>query len=256
MAVFDVGPVLESTTLVQEKLEAAITKTKSLLEALEGSQSTYTTVRGKNSILQGLKQRLAATQGPNQSLATELVKFKFELEAFVEDVFNSNENAREDLQLWVRELEKSYKELRHEQADLREEQKKLDVKRRSFCERATDNSCSENDDGANKSESILQPGKSCEIVDHATGKREDNVCSENLKNYNVEEDNTESKNLESDQSQCDGEIVVQEIKNQSLGNSFPFPDNFVFIICDLTGFQLYKRTWGLEFSRWRGLKSL
>lgn len=42
MVVFDVGPVLEVVTSLQGKLEEAITKSKLLLEAIEGSQSKYT----------------------------------------------------------------------------------------------------------------------------------------------------------------------------------------------------------------------
>lgn len=96
MAVFDVGPILEGVSSLQAKLEDATTKTRLLLEAIEGSQSKYKlTERNEDyPVLRSLKGRLAASQGPNESLSTELVKFKVELESFVEDIFQSHESFR------------------------------------------------------------------------------------------------------------------------------------------------------------------
>ena len=73
---FDVGPFLEGVSNLQGKLEDAIAKSRLLLEAIEGSQSKYVEKNEDYPVLRSLKGRLAASQVPNESLATELVKFK------------------------------------------------------------------------------------------------------------------------------------------------------------------------------------
>ena len=94
MALLDVGPFLESVSRLQGKLEDAITKTRLLLEAIEGSQSKYAKLNEKYPVLRSLEGRLAASQGPNESLSRELVKFKLELESFVDEIFDSHDSLR------------------------------------------------------------------------------------------------------------------------------------------------------------------
>ena len=125
MAVFDVGPVLEVVTSLQGKLEEAITKSKLLLEAIEGSQSKYTELNSEYPVLRSLKGRLSATQGPNESLSAELVKFKVELECFVEDIFNAHEKVRQDFQLWVEELERYDEKSRREKVEFMKDREKF-----------------------------------------------------------------------------------------------------------------------------------
>lgn len=132
MALFDVTPVLEGATSLQGKLEDAIAKSKLLLEAVEGSQSKYTELSDEYPVLRSLKGRLAASQGPNEALSTELVKFKLDLESFVEDVFNAHDQVRKDFQLWANELERDNAKLRRERMDLANERRKLEVDRRDF----------------------------------------------------------------------------------------------------------------------------
>ena len=132
MAVFDVAPVLEGVTSLQVKLEDAITKSKLLLEAVEGSQSKYTELNEEYPVLRSLKGRLAASQGPNEALSTELIKFKLELESFVEEVFSAHDQVRKDLQLWANELERDYGKLRHEREEFVKEREKLDLDRKDF----------------------------------------------------------------------------------------------------------------------------
>lgn len=132
MALFDVTPVLEGATSLQGKLEDAIAKSKLLLEAVEGSQSKYTGLSDEYPVLRSLKGRLAASQGPNEALSTELVKFKLDLESFVEDVFNAHDQVRKDFQLWANELERDNAKLRRERMDLANERRKLEVDRRDF----------------------------------------------------------------------------------------------------------------------------
>lgn len=127
MAVFDVGPVLEDVTSLQGKLEEAITKSNLLIEAIEGSQSKYAELNEEYPVLRSLKGRLAASQGPNESLATELIKFKFNLETFVENVFHTHEQVRKDLELWSKELERDREKLRREKAELVKERKKFNL---------------------------------------------------------------------------------------------------------------------------------
>lgn len=125
MAVFDVGPVLEVVTSLQGKLEEAVTKSKLLLEAIEGSQSKYTELNSEYPVLRCLKGRLSATQGPNESLSTELVKFKVELEYFVEDIFNAHEKVRQDFQLWAKELERYDEKSRREKVEFIKDREKF-----------------------------------------------------------------------------------------------------------------------------------
>lgn len=125
MAVFDVGPVLEVVTSLQGKLEEAIKKSKLLLEAIEGSQSKYTELNSEYPVLRSLRGRLSATQGPNESLSTELVKFKVELEYFVEDIFNAHEKVRKDFQLWVKELERYDEKSRREKVEFIKDREKF-----------------------------------------------------------------------------------------------------------------------------------
>lgn len=132
MALFDVAPVLEGVASLQEKVEDAITKSKLLLEAVEGSQSKYTELSDEYPVLRSLKGRLAASQGPNEALSTELVKFKLELESFVEEVFNAHDQVRKDLKLWANELDRDNTKLRREREELANERRKLEVDRRDF----------------------------------------------------------------------------------------------------------------------------
>jgi len=132
MAVFDVGPVLEIVTSLQGKLEEAITKSKLLLEALEGSQSKYTELNSEYPVLRSLKGRLSATQGPNESLSAELVKFKVELEYFVEDIFNAHEKIRQDFQLWMKELERYDEKSRREKVEFIEDREKFYSERAKY----------------------------------------------------------------------------------------------------------------------------
>lgn len=125
MVVFDVGPVLEVVTSLQGKLEEAITKSKLLLEAIEGSQSKYTELNTEYPVLRSLKGRLAASQGPNESLSAELVKFKLELEYFVENIFNAHDKIRQDLQLWAKELERDDEKSRREKGEFIKEREKF-----------------------------------------------------------------------------------------------------------------------------------
>ncbi|XP_020603052.1 uncharacterized protein LOC110042060 [Orbicella faveolata] len=125
MAVFDVGPVLEVVTSLQGKLEEAITKSKLLLEAIEGSQSKYIELNSEYPVLRSLKGRLSATQGPNESLSAELVKFKVELEYFVEDIFNAHEKVRQDFQLWVKKLERYDEKSRREKVEFIKDREKF-----------------------------------------------------------------------------------------------------------------------------------
>ena len=125
MAVFGVGPVLEVVTSLQGKLEEAIKKSKLLLEAIEGSQSKYTELNSEYPVLRSLRGRLSATQGPNESLSTELVKFKVELEYFVEDIFNAHAKVRKDFQLWVKELERYDEKSRREKVEFIKDREKF-----------------------------------------------------------------------------------------------------------------------------------
>lgn len=125
MAVFDVAPVLEVITSLQGKLEEAITKSKLLLEAIEGSQSKYSELNSEYPILRSLKGRLSATQGPNEALSAELVKFKVELEYFVEDIFNTHDKVKQDLQLWAKELERDHEKARHEKVEFIKEREQF-----------------------------------------------------------------------------------------------------------------------------------
>lgn len=134
MAVFDVGPILEGVSSLQAKLEDAITKTRLLLEAIEGSQSKYKlTERNEDyPVLRSLKGRLAASQGPNESLSTELVKFKVELESFVEDIFQSHESfrtIRRNSLMHAKELEFNRDKLCYERGELSAERRELDQER-------------------------------------------------------------------------------------------------------------------------------
>lgn len=131
MAVFDVGPILEGISSLQGRLEDAITKTRLLLEAIEGSQSKYTESE-EYPVLRSLKGRLAASQGPNESLSTELVKFKLELESFVDDIFNSHDSARtirRNSLLQAKEVEANRDQLWYEKGELAAERKRLDLER-------------------------------------------------------------------------------------------------------------------------------
>ena len=132
MAVFDVGPVLEVATSLQGKLEEAITKSKLLLEAIEGSQSKYTALNSEYPVLRSLKGRLSATQGPNESLSAELVKFKVELEYFVEDIFNAHEKVRQDFQLSVKELKRCDEKSRREKVQFVKDREKFYSERAKY----------------------------------------------------------------------------------------------------------------------------
>ena len=137
MAVFDVGPLLEDVTSLQGKLEEAITKSNLLIEAIEGSQSKYAELNEEYPVLRSLKGRLAASQGPNESLAAELIKFKFNLETFVENVFHTHDQVRKDLELWSKELERDREKLRREKAELVKERKKFNLE----CGKCSDGLC-------------------------------------------------------------------------------------------------------------------
>ena len=125
MAVFDVAPVLEVVTSLEGKLEEAIAKSKLLLEAIEGSQSKYSEVNTEYPVLRSLKGRLSATQGPNEALSAELVRFKVELEYFVGDIFNAHDKVNQDLQLWARELEREDEKSRLEKVEFVKEREKF-----------------------------------------------------------------------------------------------------------------------------------
>lgn len=132
MAVFDVGPVLEGVSSLQVKLEDAITKTRLLLEAIEGSQSKHGDLNGDYPVLRSLKGRLAASQGLNESLSTELVKFKLELESFVDGIFESHDSVRQikrnSLQ-HAKELGLNRDKLLYEKGELAAERRKLNLER-------------------------------------------------------------------------------------------------------------------------------
>ena len=132
MAVFDVGPVLEGVSSLQVKLEDAITKTRLLLEAIEGSQSKHGDLNGDYPVLRSLKGRLAASQGLNESLSTELVKFKLELESFVDEIFESHDSVRQitrnSLQ-HAKELGLNRDQLLYQKGELAAERRKLELER-------------------------------------------------------------------------------------------------------------------------------
>ena len=160
MSVFDVGPVLEVVTSLQGKLEEAIKKSKLLLEAIEGSQSKYTELNSEYPVLRSLKGRLSAAQGPNESLSTELVKFKVELEYFVEDIFNAHEKVRKDFQLWVKELERYEEKSRREKVEFIKDREKFYSERVKYFDTlrlatAGKTKRKENSDDNEKSESKL-----------------------------------------------------------------------------------------------------
>ena len=132
MALLDVGPFLEGVSNLQGKLEAAMTKNRLLLEAVEGSQSKYTDIDEVYPILQSLKGRLVASQAPNESLSTELVKFKLEMESFVDEVFNSHDSLskiRRNSLLHAKELEGDRDKLWYEKGELAAERRRLDLER-------------------------------------------------------------------------------------------------------------------------------
>lgn len=135
MAVFDVGPFLDGVSNLQGKLEDAIAKTRLLLEAIEGSQSKYTEKNEDYPVLRSLKGRLAASQGPNESLATELVKFKLDLESFVDEIFQSQESVRKirrDSLLQAKELDLNRDKLWYEKGELAAERKRLELERKEL----------------------------------------------------------------------------------------------------------------------------
>ena len=132
MTLLDVGPFLEGVSNLQGKLEAAITKNRLLLEAVESSQSKYTDIAEVHPILQNLEGRLAASQAPNESLSTELVKFKLEMESFVDEVFNSHDSLtkiRRNSLLHAKELEGDRDKLWYEKGELAAERRRLDLER-------------------------------------------------------------------------------------------------------------------------------
>lgn len=132
MALLDVGPFLEGVSNLQGKLEAAITKNRLLLETVESLQAKYTDIAEVYPILQSLKGRLAASQAPNESLSTELVKFKLEMESFVDEVFNSHDSLskiRRNSLLHARELEGDRDKLWYEKGELAAERRRLDLER-------------------------------------------------------------------------------------------------------------------------------
>ena len=132
MAVFDVGPVIEGVSSLQVKLEDAITKTRLLLEAIEGSQSKHGELNGDYPVLRSLKGRLASSQGLNESLSTELVKFKLELESFVDEIFESHDSVRQirrNSLLHAKELGLNRDKLWYEKRELAEERRKLELER-------------------------------------------------------------------------------------------------------------------------------
>lgn len=132
MALLDVGPFLEGVSTLQGKLEAAMTKNRLLLEAVENSQSKYTDIDEVYPILKSLKGRLVASQAPNESLSTELVKFKLEMESFVDEVFNSHDSLskiRRNSLLHAKELEGDRDKLWYEKGELAAERRRLDLER-------------------------------------------------------------------------------------------------------------------------------
>ena len=132
MALLDVGPFLEGVSNLQGKLEAAMTKNRLLLEAVENSQSKYTDIDEVYPILKSLKGRLVASQVPNESLSTELVKFKLEMESFVDEVFNSHDSLskiRRNSLLHAKELEGDRDKLWYEKGELAAERRRLDLER-------------------------------------------------------------------------------------------------------------------------------
>lgn len=135
MAVFDVGPFLEGVSNLQGKLEDAIAKSRLLLEAIEGSQSKYVEQNEDYPVLRSLKGRLAASQVPNESLATELVKFKLDLESFVDEIFQSQESVRRitrDSILQAKELDLNRDKLWYEKGELAAERKRLELERKEL----------------------------------------------------------------------------------------------------------------------------
>ncbi|CAH3016854.1 unnamed protein product [Porites evermanni] len=132
MALLDVGPFLEGVSNLQGKLEATMTKNRLLLEAVESSQSKYTDIDKVYPLLQSLKGRLVASQAPNESLSTELVKFKLEMESFVDEVFNSHDSLskiRRNSLLHAKELEGDRDKLWYEKGELAAERRRLDLER-------------------------------------------------------------------------------------------------------------------------------
>ena len=135
MSVFDVGPFLEGVSNLQGKLEDAIAKSRLLLEAIEGSQSKYVEQNEDYPALRSLKGRLAASQVPNENLATELVKFKYDLESFVDEIFQSQESVRRirrDSILQAKELDLNRDKLWYEKGELAAERKRLDLERKEL----------------------------------------------------------------------------------------------------------------------------
>ncbi|XP_068734184.1 paramyosin-like [Montipora capricornis] len=135
MAVFDVGPFLDGVSSLQGKLEDAIAKSRLLLEAIEGSQSKYTEQNGDYPVLRSLKGRLAASQGPNERLSTELVKFKLDLESFLDEIFQSHESVRSirrDSLLQAKELDSDRDKLWYEKGELAAERKRLELERKEL----------------------------------------------------------------------------------------------------------------------------
>ncbi|XP_015767702.1 PREDICTED: uncharacterized protein LOC107346431 isoform X2 [Acropora digitifera] len=135
VSVFDVGPFLEGVSNLQGKLEDAIAKSRLLLEAIEGSQSKYVEQNEDYPVLRSLKGRLAASQVPNESLATELVKFKLDLESFVDEIFQSQESVRRirrDSILQAKELDLNRDKLWYEKGELAAERKRLELERKEL----------------------------------------------------------------------------------------------------------------------------
>lgn len=135
VSVFDVGPFLEGVSNLQGKLEDAIAKSRLLLEAIEGSQSKYVKQNEDYPVLRSLKGRLAVSQVPNESLATELVKFKLNLESFVDEIFQSQESVRRirrDFILQAKELDLNRDKLWYEKGELAAERKRLDLERKEL----------------------------------------------------------------------------------------------------------------------------
>lgn len=135
VSVFDVGPFLEGVSNLQGKIEDAIAKSRLLLEAIEGSQSKYVKQNEDYPVLRSLKGRLAASQVPNESLATELVKFKLNLESFVDEIFQSQESVRRirrDFILQAKELDLNRDKLWYEKGELAAERKRLDLERKEL----------------------------------------------------------------------------------------------------------------------------
>ncbi|KAK2573262.1 hypothetical protein P5673_000900 [Acropora cervicornis] len=135
VSVFDVGPFLEGVSNLQGKLEDAIAKSRLLLEAIEGSQSKYVEQNEDYPVLRSLKGRLASSQVPNESLATELVKFKLDLESFVDEIFQSQESVRRirrDFILQAKELDLNRDKLCYEKGELAAERKRLELERKEL----------------------------------------------------------------------------------------------------------------------------